>query len=223
MTHRCLLFLQQLDFAAGDADQKSENAFFEEIESMLGNPKNEIEEYNEYEDMDFTDFNLKPDKKEEHEHVEDNPDQSYLMLSCGLYRDLMKPFLDVVEPAPEKLFYSPEDYQKKSKECKDQVEILRYYLFFIETKFHRALSGKNSGDDFRFHADHPKDSDASAKVAMISVDRCRRSIINLWDMSYSREHDEVLFQCLALLDQIKKESLREFPGAPYVIRPGFDR
>jgi hypothetical protein len=214
-----------LEAGAGLQDMEpTENNFLDELDSLLENQNEEIEEYNnDYEELSSDDEIFHP-KANDDEDVGSQVRKSQLLQLCGLYRELMKPFLDILIPERIHTFIlKSQDNREQIRLIQEHLDTLRYYLFFFEAKFYRALSGKLSGDEVRFEPNYPTDSEASAKIAMICVDKCRKAIIDLWDLFYSREQDQVLFHSLSVLDQIKKESLKEFPQAPFVKRPGFDR
>ncbi len=102
-------------------------------------------------------------------------------------------------------------------EITDAFEIIQWYLFFISAKIYRALMGRRNGED----DDFPKDSDGSAKIALISIDRS----IAAWGIilkHFPEEEDSILFM-LALLDKMRKGTEKEFPDARSFIRPGFDK
>ena len=101
----------------------------------------------------------------------------------------------------------------------DAVEVIRWYQYQIYVKLMRALHGlleenqKNSGNSL-------KDSDGSAKVALIAVDRS----IAAWGKL--REHlpeqgDDIL-DLLVHLGRIRKKAEQTFPNARAFTRPGFD-
>ncbi len=95
----------------------------------------------------------------------------------------------------------------------------RWYQHFIYVKLLRAVQGKleetpQGLDEF------PKDSDGSAKVALIAIDRS----IAAWGQM--REHfpqrrDDIL-DVLVHLDRLRRKTETLFPDARAFVRPGFD-
>jgi hypothetical protein len=100
----------------------------------------------------------------------------------------------------------------------DCVEIIQWYLFFIDTKLQRALRCKLDG--FEEKHDFPKDSDGSAKIALIAIERSMNAWMNLYELMPSAE--DTALKCLAILSQLKQQALQEFPNAMQFKRPGFD-
>lgn len=110
------------------------------------------------------------------------------------------------------------DPEAEAESIKDAIEVLRWYQYQIHIKLMRALRRDEFDDEL--DKDFPSDSDGSAKVALIGMDRS----IAAW--SSLREHfpetaDDML-DMLVLLDRMKKEAEQEFPKARTFVRPGFD-
>jgi hypothetical protein len=100
----------------------------------------------------------------------------------------------------------------------DCFEIIQWYLFFIEAKLQRALQGKMEDDED--NDGYPKDSDGSAKIALIAIERS----IGAWSGIYEKQpaSEDVALKTLSLLSQLKQKTLEEFPVAMQFKRPGFD-
>ena len=73
-----------------------------------------------------------------------------------------------------------------------------------------------SNPDFIF----PKDSDGSAKVALIAVDRSIAAWSKLLRTFPERETETL--EILAHLVRLRREAEQEFPHARAFVRPGFD-
>lgn len=99
----------------------------------------------------------------------------------------------------------------------DCEEIIQWYLFFIEAKLQRALHGKLAEDE---DDSYPKDSDGSAKVAIIAIERSMMA----WSWLYELlpESEDTTLNALSLLSQLKTKAMEEFPNAMQFKRPGFD-
>jgi hypothetical protein len=110
--------------------------------------------------------------------------------------------------------------QKAAASIGEAVEVIRWYQHQIYVKLMRALMP----DDFELLDDDgkpfPKDSDGSAKVALIAMDRS----IAAWGTL--REHfpektDDIL-DLLVHLDRLRRKTEQHFPAARSFVRPGFD-
>lgn len=152
-----------------------------------------------------------------------------LILLCEEYQKLARPFLK--ENFPEELvsqtrtlhsnmhmgIETPETVVNTMATLGDCSEVIQWYLFFIEVKLIRALSQKFEGDE---PDDFPKDSDGSAKIAVIAVERSMGAWARLFELLPDTE--DVSLQTLAILSKIKTEALLNFPDAMKFVRPGFD-
>ena len=49
----------------------------------------------------------------------------------------------------------------------DCFSVIQWYLYFIEIKLKRAFQGKVEGEDWEVENGFPKDSDGTAKIAII--------------------------------------------------------
>jgi len=109
----------------------------------------------------------------------------------------------------------------EAKEIKEMAEIVRWYQHQIYVKLMRALQGReDEKDDPDLWEEFPKDSDGSAKVALIGIDRS----IAAWGKlrGHFPERESEVLDILIHLDRLRKNVEKEFPEARSFIRPGFD-
>ena len=102
---------------------------------------------------------------------------------------------------------------------KDAVEIIRWYQYQIFVKLKRAVTGiSEEGNDAQ--NEYPKDSDGSAKVALIAIDRS----ISAWGKirKHFPEEDDKVLDLLVHLDRLRRKTEKTFPNARAFVRPGFD-
>ena len=127
--------------------------------------------------------------------------------------------LDLVTDTPEE---SNSAHQADNVED-EYVEVIRWYQFFIAAKLVRALMSNLDEDDYLADGD-ARDSDGSAKAALIGIDRS----ISAWKLMYDgrrAEQDEqshMIQKWLLHLEQLRLSAEREFPSARDFIRPGFN-
>ena len=100
------------------------------------------------------------------------------------------------------------------------IEVVRWYQPQIYVKLMRAVLGKVEGEELAEKEGFPKDSDGSAKVALIGIDRS----IAAWVMMLSLfpEKEDATFKNLVLLEKLRKMTEKEFPDARSFHRAGFD-
>ncbi len=101
----------------------------------------------------------------------------------------------------------------------DAIEVIQWYQFFISAKLNRALHGQLRS--FLPEADEfPKDSDGSAKICLIAIDRSMAAWAVLL-RSFPQLQTETL-DLLAHLERLRKGIEQQFPDARAFLRPGFD-
>jgi hypothetical protein len=102
----------------------------------------------------------------------------------------------------------------------DAVEVIRWYVHPIHVKLLRAL-GDDATDDGADEESLPRDSDGSAKVSLIAMDRS----IAAWGRLLSGYPDETdaILAILLHLSRLRAATEQEFPAARLFVRPGFDQ
>ena len=111
------------------------------------------------------------------------------------------------------------DPEQEATSLKDTVDIIRWYQHFIYVKLLRAVRG-NAEEGSPNLDEFPKDSDGSAKIALIAIDR---SIAAWGQMSkHFPEHKDVILDIMVHLSRIRRKTESLFPDARAFIRPGFD-
>ena len=102
----------------------------------------------------------------------------------------------------------------------EALEVVRWYQYQIYVKLMRAVRG-DLDEEPEILDEYPKDSDGSAKVALIGIERS----IAAWGELRSHfplQDDEVL-EMLVHLEQLRRKVEKAFPDARAFIRPGFDK
>jgi len=103
----------------------------------------------------------------------------------------------------------------------DAAEVIRWFQFFISVKIRRALGSRDGEARHpQFWEDTPRDSDGTAKIALIATDRS----IGAWATllyAYPARKSATL-EILALLSSLRLKLEQEFPNAWSFARPGFD-
>jgi len=101
----------------------------------------------------------------------------------------------------------------------DAAEVIRWYQHFIHVKLVRSLQGMMEGVPEGLE-DYPKDSDGSAKIALIAMDRS----LGAWGVlrKYFPEKEDTILEQILFLDRLRRKTEKVFPGARSFVRPGFD-
>lgn len=113
------------------------------------------------------------------------------------------------------------EQNEPSEQLEDAREVIQWYQYQIAVKIIRALSCRSDGwEDEPEMSDFPKDSDGSAKVALIGIDRS----IAAWRwMQLSKpERMESIVPLILQLERLRRRVESAFPEARDFVRPGFD-
>ncbi len=112
------------------------------------------------------------------------------------------------------------EVEKEAAELKDCLEVIGWHHIQIWVKLIRAISGKHEGEDWQEENGFPKDSDGSAKVALIAMDDSITAWQRIADLLPDKTDDIIHF--LALIENARRETEEFFPNARSFVRPGFD-
>ena len=119
----------------------------------------------------------------------------------------------------EGLFFEIAAGAKDELDFEEALEVIRWYQYFVAAKVMRAIRGKKEedeegGDEF------PNDSDGSAKIALIAIDRS----IGAWAVisHHNHRYAEEALAMISFLDRLKQAIEQTFPTARSFLRPGFD-
>jgi hypothetical protein len=102
---------------------------------------------------------------------------------------------------------------------KEALEVILWYQVFLPPKLYRALISKTEEMELE-EDDFPKDSEGSAKIALIGIDRSLSAWGELaaqWEGQEAAIH-KIIDHLIRLREMVEKE----FSGARAFIRPGFD-
>lgn len=109
------------------------------------------------------------------------------------------------------------DNEKADAEARETIQ---WYQYQIAVKTIRALSARKTEEEDPEFAEQPKDSDGSAKVALIGIDR---SIAAWRFMQLSLpERAESVVPLILQLARLRNRLEKHFPDARSFVRPGFD-
>ena len=165
----------------------------------------------------------KRDKKEEAQ-------SSPMSILAMEYLDLGKKWLDTSEDALKTLQenlqsaalmgLADRNPEREALALKDALEVIPYYLHQIYVKLMRAQEGREEDDAWFEENDFPKDSDGSAKVALIGID----SSIVAWGtmLQHLPQQEDQILPILSRLEHLRKLVETSFPAARSFKRPGLD-
>ena len=232
MTRRCRLFaMEALDEAEEkmtSLDEENQN-FIKRLEKTLGRTLEMLQKAMEERAVlvDDAEFNAQR-TREKHWQEPDHP----LMELAGTYATRVAAWFDsvgevFVEKSEELTGLLRVGLEAEAREggeaIREGIEIIRWYQFLIGAKVGRAISGSETEELFSSEENEntlPSDSDGSAKVALIAIDRS----IAAWGIlleAFPEQGDNIL-ELLVLLQQLSQGVEKTFPRGRSFVRPGFD-
>ncbi len=119
----------------------------------------------------------------------------------------------------ETLFFETAAAAREGVSLDDAVEVIRWYQYFICAKAIRAIHGESQEKEEGMD-EFPSDSDGSAKIALIAIDRS----IGAWAViqHYLEDGEREVIDLISFLDSLRQAMEKAFPKARSFIRPGFD-
>jgi len=131
------------------------------------------------------------------------------------YSDLVEDWLR----GRETLFFETAAAQREEVNLEEAIEVIRWYQHFIAAKVIRAVRGKIDEEEERCD-EFPSDSDGSAKIALIAIDRS----IAAWAVirHYITDGAGGVTDVISFLDGLGQAVEKTFPCARSFVRPGFD-
>ena len=109
---------------------------------------------------------------------------------------------------------------EKDDDLLEPVEVVGWYQHLIYVKLMRAIRGELL-EEPEILDEYPKDSDGSAKVALIGIDRSIAAWGEIRNL-FPHRSDQIM-DILLHLEQLRRKVEKTFPDARAFIRPGFDK
>lgn len=218
-TCRCLNFaISEEDFADPETRDIKNEAFWKKLSEVFTTTieflKEEAKEHGiDLEALDTSGW------AEESTGRDETAESHEVCRIAKLYSDLVEDWFK----SDASLFSAGSALSEEDTSLEEAFEVIRWYQYFIYVKLRRAVRGElNERDGEAIEViEFPKDSEGSAKIALIGIDRS----IGAWGTVYAHDllHDERILRFIACLDSLREEVQSAFPGARSFIRLGFDK
>lgn len=225
-TSRCLnCALVEEQFGDLEENDIFNEAFWERFAEVLHDTYTMIKEMAIEEGIDIDSIDDENDK--DIETIKENSFADFIFYTSNKYAKAVNKWFD----ENENLFHEKEDEMnrirlissptnpvKEAEDINDAIDIVRWYQYQIHVKLRRA--GDSAADEAIDPSDFPKDSEGSAKVALIGIDRS----MSAWKilMAYFPEQKKQIIDLIVSLENLKNSIEIRFPHAREFVRPGFD-
>ena len=215
LTSRCLNFsISQEDSLDPEAQDIRNEAFWKKLSETLAETLELLKDSAKEWGIDLETLDSREDV--ENMKKKDNAAENHLLSRAAKrYVGIVEDFLK----EGETLFFETAAAAREGINLEEAFEVIRWYQYFIAAKVIRAVRGKVE-DDEEGEDEFPRDSNWSAKIALIAIDRS----IAAWAVirTYATEGAKGVIDAIAFLDSLRQAVEKTFPNARSFIRPGFD-
>ena len=214
-TSRCLNFsFSEEEFSDPEAQDIRNKAFWDKLSGIFEEALELLKEGAEKWGIELEMLESTDDI--EHVKAKDAAVESHLL--CRAAKGYSKRVEDWFS-GRETLFFEIATAAKEGVSLEEAIEVIRWYQYFICAKVMRAVRGSLE-DEEEGYDEFPSDSDGSAKIALIAIDRS----IAAWAViqCYITDSDKGVVDGIAFLDSLRQAVEETFPRARSFIRPGFD-
>ena len=213
LTSRCLVYAtEQEDNELFENHDLRNEAFWQRLGAIFQETRALIVEWAKVANLDL---NGHSDEVEVHQHRKRQLVDHHPLTKAG------KKYANAASDWFRELDQTIDLERESSEGLEDAREVIQWYQYQIAVKTMRALSGrKEELEEAGELSELPKDSDGSAKVALIGIDRS----IAAWRLMQLslRARDGSIVPLILQLERLRNRLEYSFPAARDFIRPGFD-
>jgi len=229
-TTRCLNFaLGEEEFDHLETQDLDNEIFWKKLSETFQVTLELLQEAAEEQGIDLNSVEI--EEFEEQERLNDELARDHeCSRAAKLYSEMVSDWLD----SARELFAQDEDEMdsdesldledappvEKDTSFMEAVEVVGWYQHQIYVKLMRAIRG-GLQEELEILEEYPKDSDGSAKVALIGIDRSIAAWGEIRNLFPHRSNQ--IMDILLHLEQLRRKVEKTFPDARAFIRPGFDK
>lgn len=222
LTSRCLVYAtEKEDDESSQTHDLTNEAFWRKLGTIFQETRDMIAEWASEAGIDLNRAEEEDDpaqRKRKRQQVDNHPlagaGKKYANDASDWFREL-----DQTVEVSDSRVAEPE--LESAERLEDAREVIQWYQYQIAVKTMRALSARIDEREIDPEtADFPKDSDGSAKVALIGIDRS----IAAWRLAQLSlpERESSIVPLLLQLERLRQRIEKTFPEAREFVRPGFD-
>ena len=228
-TARCMNFAmtREYDDDPETSDINNEK-FWQSISDIFKVTRELLEESAEELGIDFDDIDFEETAREEgiKEKMTENHEccraaKKYYQMVADFFESEYSPSLQVVgkKHVENTAQLQKSDVLDGPPTLDAMVEVIYWYHHFIYVKLMGAVRGTLGNADEEWE-DFPKDSDGSAKVALIAIDRSMAAWGHMH--RFFPSHQDQIMAIIVHLERLRNRTETLFPDARKFVRPGFD-
>jgi hypothetical protein len=220
---KCLLYAQEKEDEDDSPESRDMNneAFWRKLSSIFQETRQLIEEWARETGVDLNDVD--EEELSARQRRRDRAWRNGLAVAGKEYASSVTEwFAEFDQTIAASDMPETETDSEQAAEFQDAREVIYWYQYQIAVKTMRALSSR--GDelaDGEYAAEpHRRDSDGSAKVVLIGIDRS----ISAWRIVQLciPERADLVVPLILQLEKLRQRTEKKFPDARAFVRPGFD-
>ena len=222
-TSRCLLYATEKEDEDDDpASRDIRNAaFWNKLASIFEQTREMITMWAEENGVDLQAVDADAAIEEHHNELKDARNDQLALAAENYAWEVKKWFEEeLVMQTSDDSGASATETGDEDGSIEDATEVIRWYQFQIAAKTVRALMSRGDEEDEANEGVSTRQSDGSAKVALIAADRSI-SAWRLMQLSFPDKADSIV-PLLVALERLRQSTEQAFPNARNFIRPGFD-
>ena len=223
-TSRCLLYATETEdeYESPESRDITNETFWRKLGSIFQDAQDMIASWAEEAGVDLTEIDEEREAQREKRHTD--AARHPLALAGTEYASAATEWFTELSQTITSSDVAPDETDLSlSEQFQDASEVIHWYQYQIAVKTMRSLWSRSSEEDpteWGPDEQYPKDSDGSAKVALVGIDRS----ISAWRSIQLclPEKAGCIIPLILRLERLRQSTEREFPGARDFIRPGFD-
>ncbi len=219
---RCMVYASEKEDDDGDPEARdvTNEAFWRKLASIFEDTKQMMAHWAKEAGIDLNQVDEAANERREKRRSDAARDE--LAVAAGDYANTVTKWFTGFDQVLNVTDLPPHEAEAEEMEQIEEArEVIHWYQYQIAVKLMRALSSRSDEAEWPVEAaDEAKDSDGSAKVALIAMDRSV-SAWRLMQMCLPERADTVIPMILEL-ERLRQSTELRFPKARDFIRPGFD-
>jgi len=220
---RCMVYATEKEDDDGDPESRdiTNEAFWRKLASVFEETTQMMADWAEEAGIDLTQVDEAANEQREKRRSDTARDE--LAVAATDYASMVATWFTGFDRVQKTTDLAPDETETDEMERIEEArEIIHWYQYQIAVKLMRALSSRSNEAEWPDEAvdEQAKDSDGSAKVALIGIGRSV-SAWRLMQMSLPERADSIIPMILDL-EKLRQRAELRFPRARDFIRPGFD-
>jgi len=222
-TSRCMVYATEKEDDDGDPQTRdiTNEAFWRKLASIFEETKQMMADWAEAAGIDLSEVDEAANAQREKRRSDAANDE--LSVAATNYASTVTKWFTVFDQILNVSDHAANESETEELERIEEArEVIYWYQYQIAVKLMRALSSRSNEAEWADEVvdDEAKDSDGSAKVALIGIGRSV-SAWRLMQMCLPERADSIIPMILEL-ERLRQRTELRFPKARDFVRPGFD-